>query len=431
MGRPRAVVPTRFVVSPRKLIRDLDDIGILVGLLPECPPRLAALGAVMKPTFTLGIEEEYQTVDPDTRDLRSHIHAEIIEKGRLVLQERVKSEMHQSVVEVGTSVCANIKDAKDELKKLRREMIRLSRENGLRLASAATHPFADWRLQEVTPDDRYKNIVQDMQLVARANLIFGLHVHVGVEDRETAIHLMNHARYFLPHLLALSTNSPFWLGMDTGLKSYRCKVFDKFPRTNMPDYFPSWGEYDNYIKLLIKTNSIDNAKKIWWDIRPHPFFDTLEFRVCDIPMRVEETIALAALIQATVAKLYKLYSANQGFRLYRRSLLMENKWRAARYGINGKLIDFGKQMEVPERDLIEEYLAFVDDVLDELDSREEVEYIREIMKMGTGADRQLRVYQKTGDMKAVVDYIIEETEMGINKDKDKGDMDRLPTAKAV
>jgi carboxylate-amine ligase len=383
----------------------------------------------MRPSFTLGIEEEYQTVDPETRDLRSHIHAEIIEKGRLVLQERVKAEMHQSVVEVGTSVCANIKDAKVELQKLRREMIRLSRENGLRLASAATHPFADWRVQEVTPDERYKNIVQDMQLVARANLIFGLHVHVGVEDRETAIQLMNHARYFLPHLLALSSNSPFWLGMDTGLKSYRCKVFDKFPRTNMPDYFPSWGEYDNYIKLLIKTNCIDNAKKIWWDIRPHPFFSTLEFRVCDIPMRVEETIALAALIQATVAKLYKLYSANQGFRLYRRSLLMENKWRAARYGIEGKLIDFGKQTEVPERDLVEEYLAFVDDVLDELDSREEVEYIREILKMGTGADRQLRVFHESGDMRAVMDYIIEETELGVGRDEDK--VDRMPTAKAV
>jgi len=380
----------------------------------------------MKPSFTLGIEEEYQTVDPETRDLRSHIHAEIIEKGKLILQERVKAEMHQSVVEVGTSVCKNIKEAKDELKKLRRDMVRLSRENGLRLASAATHPFADWRLQEVYPDDRYKNIVQDMQLVARANLIFGLHVHVGVEDRETAIHMMNHARYFVPHLLALSTNSPFWLGMETGLKSYRCKVFDKFPRTNMPDYFPSWGEYENYIKLLIKTNCIDNAKKIWWDIRPHPFFNTIEFRVCDIPMRVEETIALAALIQATVAKLYKLYSQNQGFRLYRRSLLMENKWRAARYGIEGKLIDFGKQIEVQEHELIEEYLEFVDDMLDELDSRQEVEYVREIMKNGTGADRQLRVFRETGDMKAVVDYIIEETETGLDES-----VSDLPEARAV
>ncbi len=367
----------------------------------------------MQPTFTIGIEEEYQTVDPVTRDLRSHIHAEMIEKGKLLLQERVKTELHQSVVEVGTSVCSNIKEAKTEVKKLRRDMVLLAKENGLRLASAATHPFADWRMQEITPDERYKNIVEDMQLVARANLIFGLHVHVGVEDRETAIHLMNHARYFVPHILALSTNSPFWLGMDTGLKSYRCKVFDKFPRTNLPDYFPSWGEYDNFIKLLIKTNCIDNAKKIWWDIRPHPFFDTLEFRVCDIPMRVDETIALAALIQATVAKLYKLYAANQGFRLYRRALLMENKWRAARYGLSGKLIDFGKQKEVPVRDLLNEYLEFVDDVVDELGSREELEYIHEILKNGTGADRQLRVFQETGDLKHVVDYIIQETEAGL------------------
>jgi carboxylate-amine ligase len=337
----------------------------------------------------------------------------MIEKGKMRLQERVKAEMHQSVVEVGTSVCGNIKDAKDEVKKLRRDMIALAKENGLRLASAATHPFADWRVQEIYPDERYKNIVEDMQLVARANLIFGLHVHIGVEDRETAIHMMNHARYFVPHILALSTNSPFWLGMNTGLKSYRCKVFDKFPRTNIPDYFPSWGEYENFIKLLIKTGCIDNAKKIWWDIRPHPFFNTIEFRICDIPMRMDETITLAALIQATVAKLYKLYEANQGFRLYRRALIMENKWRAARYGINGKMIDFGKQIQVPVRDLILEYLKFVDDVVDELGSREEIEYVHKILEMGTGADRQIRVFEETGDLKKVVDYIIEETEVGV------------------
>ena len=378
--------------------------------------RRTAVGTIsspMKPTFTIGIEEEYQTVDPVTRDLRSHIHAEIIEKGKILLQERVKAEMHQSVVEVGTSVCSNIKDAKDEVKKLRRDMIVLARENGLRLAAAATHPFADWRAQEIYPDERYQNIVEDMQLVARANLIFGLHVHIGVEDRETAIHMMNHARYFVPHILALSTNSPFWLGMNTGLKSYRCKVFDKFPRTNIPDYFPSYGEYENFIKLLIKTGCIDNAKKIWWDIRPHPFFNTIEFRICDIPMRVDETIALAALIQATVAKLYKLYSANQGFRLYRRALIMENKWRAARYGLHGKLIDFGKQTQVPVQELILEYLAFIDDVVDELGSREEIEYVHKIMEMGSGADRQIRVFEETGDLKKVVDFIIEETEVGV------------------
>jgi carboxylate-amine ligase len=374
-----------------------------------------SFGNAMKPTFSIGIEEEYQTVDPETRDLRSHIQAEILERGRLILQERVKAEMHQSVVEVGTGVCKNIKEAKAEVKMLRRDIIRLAKESGLRVASVATHPFSDWRTQEIHPDERYKNIVEDMQLVARANLIFGLHVHIGIEDRETAIHMMNHARYFLPHLLALSTNSPFWLGMNTGLKSYRCKVFDKFPRTNIPDYFPSWGEYENFIKLLIKTNCIDNAKKIWWDIRPHPFFNTIEFRVCDIPMRADETIALAALIQATVAKLYKLHASNQGFRLYRRALLMENKWRAARYGMNGKLIDFGKQTEVPAKDLIREYLDFVDDVVDELDSREELNYIHTMLERGSGADRQLQVYQDTGDLKKVVDYIIEETETGLEE----------------
>ena len=268
------------------------------------------------------------------------------------LQERVKAEMHQSVVEVGTWVCTNIKDAKAEVKKLRRDMIRLARENGLRLASAATHPFADWR----DAGDQSRRAVQEY---CRGHAAGGAgefdfrparsHRNRGPRDRDP---MMNHARYFLPHILALSTNSPFWLGMNTGLKSYRCKVFDKFPRTNIPDYFPSWGEYENFIKLLIKTNCIDNAKKIWWDIRPHPFFNTMEFRVCDIPMRVDETIALAALIQATVAKLYKLHTANQGFRLYRRALIMENKWRAARYGLEGKLIDFGKQTEVPARDLI-------------------------------------------------------------------------------
>jgi carboxylate-amine ligase len=364
----------------------------------------------MTPSFSIGIEEEYQTVDPVTRDLRSHIDAEIIAKGKVRLKEQVKAEMHQSVVEVGTAVCRNIKEARQELRKLRQSIISLARENGLQVAAAGTHPFADWRRQEIYPDPRYHTIVEDMKVVARANLIFGLHVHIGVEDRETAIHIMNAARYFVPHILALSTNSPFWLGMDTGLKSYRCKVFDKFPRTNIPDYFQSWGEYDRFIQLLVKTNCIDNAKKIWWDIRPHPYFDTLEFRMCDIPMRLDETIAIAALIQATVAKLYKLYAANQGFRLYRRALIMENKWRAARYGLDGKIIDFGKQIEVPVRDLIYEYLSLIDDVVDGLGSREEIQYLHKILEMGSGADRQLQVYRDTGDLKKVVDYIVSETE---------------------
>jgi carboxylate-amine ligase len=368
------------------------------------------------PSFSIGIEEEYQTIDPVTRDLRSHIAAEIIEKGRLTLQERVKPEMHQSVIEVGTGVCHNMVAARADLMELRSGIIRLARENGLRLAAAGTHPFSDWRNQEIFPDERYHTIVEDLKMVARANLIFGLHVHVGVEDREVAIQLMNAARYFVPHILALSTNSPFWLGMDTGLKSYRCKVFDKFPRTNIPDYFPSYGEYESFINLLVKTKCIDNAKKIWWDIRMHPYFPTLEFRVCDVPMRIDETLAIAALIQATVAKLYRLHESNQGFRLYRRALIMENKWRALRYGLDGKLIDFGKGTEVPMRDLMVEYLAFVDDVVDELGSRKELEYIYQMMDNGSGADRQLHVFKETGDLTAVVDYIIQETEAGVVHD---------------
>jgi carboxylate-amine ligase len=371
----------------------------------------------MRPSFTIGIEEEYQTIDPETRDLRSHIDVEIVAKGKSLLKEAVKPEMHQSVIEVGTGVCQDIQQARKEIIGFRRDMIALAKSNGLRLGAAGTHPFADWRNQEIYPDQRYYDILEDMKMVARANLIFGLHVHVGVEDRETAIHLMNAARYFLPHILALSTNSPFWLGMDTGLKSYRCKVFDKFPRTNIPDYFPSWGEYESFVNLLVQTRCIDNAKKIWWDIRPHPHFPTLEFRICDLPMRADETLAIAALIQATVAKLYKLHAANQGFRLYRRALIMENKWRALRYGLDGKLIDFGKKTEVPVRDLVYEYLHLIDDVVDELGSRREINYIHKILEMGTGADRQLAVYKATGgDFKKVMDYIIAETEVGVSEE---------------
>jgi carboxylate-amine ligase len=238
-------------------------------------------------------------------------------------------------------------------------------------------------------------------------------VHIGVEDRETAIQIMNGARYFLPHILALSSNSPFWMGMDSGLRSYRCKVFDKFPRTQIPDVYSSWSEFENYVDLLIRTKCIDDAKKIWWDIRPHPYFPTLEFRICDMPMRLDETIAIAALCQAIIAKLYKLHEQNLSFRHYSRSLIMENKWRAARYGLEGKLIDFGKQQEVPVRQLIGEIREFVSDVVEELGSQQEIAYIDRILEEGSGADRQLRVYHETNDFKQVVDYMIAETEHGL------------------
>jgi glutamate---cysteine ligase / carboxylate-amine ligase len=362
--------------------------------------------------FTLGIEEEFQIIDPVTRELRSHI-TEMIDEGRMILGEQVKPEMHQSMIEVGTGICNNIQEARADVIKLRRTISALAESKGLRIAAASTHPFSNWRDQKITPDQHYEALINEMQFLAHSLLIFGMHVHVGIEDRESQIHLMNAARYFLPHLLAISTSSPFWIGMKTGLKSYRSEIFKKFPRTDIPDYFSSWSEYDNYVNLLLKTGCIDKPKKIWWDIRPHPTFPTLEFRICDIPSRVDEVIALAALIQAIIKKLHSLYRMNMGFRLYRRALIQENKWRAVRWGLDGKLIDFGKQKEVPVRDLIYELLDFVDDVVDELGSRKELEYIHTILEHGTSADRQLKLYEETSDFKAVVDQLILETMEGV------------------
>jgi len=359
--------------------------------------------------FTLGIEEEFQIVDPKTRELKSHV-SEILEEGRLLLGEKVKPEMIQSTIEVGTGVCRNIKEAREDITKLRCIVSALARKKGLEIVAASTHPFSKWSEQKIYEHDRYKLLVDEMQMVARSLLIFGLHVHVGVEDRERQIHIMNAARYFLPHLLALSTSSPFWLGFNTGLKSYRCEVFKKFPRTDIPDHFDSYQSFQRYVDLLIKMNCIDNGKKIWWDIRPHPVFPTLEFRICDIPTRVDDTIAIAALTQAIVAKLNKLIDQNLGFRLYRRMLIQENKWRAVRYGLDGKLLDLGKQKEVPVKDLIRELIDFVDDVVDDLGSREEINHIYKILERGTSADEQLRVYEETkGDFNAVVDMLIKNT----------------------
>ena len=367
----------------------------------------------MRPSFTLGIEEEYQTIDPETRDLRSHISTDMLAQGAIRLEERVKAELHQSVIEVGTRICHTVDEAREDIYDLRRNLIRLAEENGLVLVAGATHPFADWRNQEIYPDPRYDKVVEDLQLVARSNLIFGLHVHVGIEDREAAIRIMNSFRYFLPHIIALSTNSPFWMGMETGYKSYRAKVFEHFPRTNIPDTFADYSEFESYVNLLVKTNCIDNGKKIWWDIRPHPFFNTIEVRACDIPMRAEETVAIAALIQCTAAKLWQLHERNLDFRNYSRPLLLENKFRAVRYGLEGKLIDFGKQEEVAECDLINEYLLFIDDVVDELEARPAIEHIRTMIREGSGADRQLKVYRETGDLKKVVDYMASETRAGL------------------
>ena len=363
--------------------------------------------------FTLGIEEEFAIIDPETRQLRSHIQ-EILEGGKVTLKEQVKPEMHQSVVELGTEICQSVVDARAHVIELRSKLAELAGRGGLKIASVGTHPFSHWHDQLITEGDRYQEIVKDMQLLARANLIFGLHVHVGIVDREAAIHVMNQARYFLPHIYALSVNSPFWVGHNTGLKGYRLKVFERFPRTGIPDAFESLSEYEDYCKLLVKTGCVDNAKKIWWDIRLHPFFDTLEVRVCDAQSRVDDTLAIAALIQAVIAKLHKLLHQNITFRVYRRRLLDENRWRASRYGIDGKLIDFGRETEVDARSLLNELLEFVSTEVNELGSENEMAHIERIMREGTGADRQLAVWERAQDMKTVVDHIVAETYEGLN-----------------
>lgn len=362
--------------------------------------------------FTVGVEEEFQIVDPQTWELRSHV-SELLASSAASLGEQIKPELHQSIVEVGTKICQNVPELREEILRIRRELTSAAERVGLAVAAAGTHPFSHWKDQILSPGVRYDSIVEELQQLARSLLIFGLHVHVAVPDRTVAIDLMNAARYFLPHLLALSTSSPFWMGRDTGLKSYRTTIFRRFPRTGVPDHFGSWGEYESFVNLLIELHSIDDARKIWWDVRPHPTFGTLEFRVCDVPTRPEVAVMLGALTQAIVVKLYRLYEKNLGFRLYRRALIEENKWRAARWGLDGKLIDFGKRAEVPMRDLALELLEFVDDVLDELESREAVEYVHTVLREGTSADRQLAVYRETGDLKAVVRYVVGETRTSV------------------
>jgi carboxylate-amine ligase len=362
--------------------------------------------------FTIGIEEEYQVVDPETRELRSYI-TQILDRGRMILSEQIKPEMHQSIIEVGTRPCRTVHEARVEVVKLRSTIASLAAQNGLRILAAGTHPISSWMSQEITPFERYKGVVEEMQELALRLLIFGMHVHVGMPSNDTAIELMNVVRYFLPHILALSTSSPFWMGRNTGFKSYRSTIFSNFPRTGIPPSFSSYSEFENYINLLIKTKSIDNGKKIWWDVRPHPTFGTLEFRVCDIATRVDECIGLAALMQAIIVKVYSMFEQNISFRMYSRALIMENKWRAQRWGLEGKLIDFGKRDEVEAKALMHELIAFVDDVVDTLGSRKDVEYLLKVVEGGTSADRQLAIYKQTNDLKAVVDNLIAETMEGV------------------
>jgi carboxylate-amine ligase len=363
--------------------------------------------------LTIGIEEEYQIIDPESRELTSYI-SEFLDKGAVLFRDQVRPEFLQSQVEIGSYACRNIKEARQEVQRLRSIVSNLAHKHNRKIVAAGTHPFSRWQDQAITDKDRYKGLVDALRMVAQRLLIFGMHVHVGIPDADLRIDIMNQMAYFVPHIFALSTSSPFWVGRNTGLKSYRSVVFEDLPRTGLPEYFQSAQDYKRYVRTLVKTKCIEDASKIWWDIRPHPKFPTLEFRMCDCVTKVDEVIAIAALIQAVVAKLILLRKNNQSWRMYRNGLIAENKWRATKDGIDGKLIDFGKEQQVPARLLMEELLELVDNVVDRLDIREEIEYIRTILREGTSADRQLQRYHETGgDIKAVVDLLAEETIMGL------------------
>lgn len=367
--------------------------------------------------FTIGVEEEFQIIDPETLELRSHVVQLISSAAARGVGDLVKQEMHQSIVETGTKICENVSELRLEMHRTRSELVMAAESTGLQVAAAGTHPFSSWIDQVISPGERYQHIVEEMGQLARSLLIFGMHIHIAMPDKQTTIDLMNMVRYFLPHLLALSTSSPFWMGRNTGLKSFRTTVFRRFPRTGIPDIFESWSEYENFVNLLIKLNCIDTGKKIWWDVRPHPTYGTLEFRMFDTTTRVEEAVAIAALTQAIVVKLHRLYTRNQSWRIYRRALIDENKWRAARYGIEGKLIDFGREAEVPVRELMLELMELLDDVVDDLGSRSAVEYIHTILNEGTSAERQLRVFQQSGNLKDVVKHLVMETRASVMDSK--------------
>ena len=368
----------------------------------------------MTARFTIGIEEEFQMVDRNTGQLRPHIMT-IMEKGMPIFGEQIKPEMLQPTVELISQVYPNIIIARSESRRLRAKLARLMAEEGLALISAGTHPSALWAEQATTPNPRYAELQEEFQDVGRSILIYGLHIHVGVDNKDLAVTLMNQLRAWMPHLLAFSANSPFWAGRLTGLRSYRAVVWKRLPRSGLPDTFSSWNEFDHYVNTLITTGCIDNGKKIWWDIRPHPFFGTVEFRIFDMPATLDDTIAIAALCQSLVAKLAWLHKRGIGAHVVPRHLVEENKWRAMRYGLDADIVDFMNGRTLPMRDAIHELLDLVDDVVDDLGTRHEMNYMRMALddSCGTGADRQIAIYNETGSLQAVTQYLMEQTLKGV------------------
>ncbi len=375
--------------------------------------------------FTIGIEEEFQLVDRQTGRLSSSVQT-ILEKGEAQFGDKIKPEMLQATVELISDVHSNVASARLELQRLHSGLLHLVEQEGLSLVSAGTHPADSWLEQRSTPNPRYQEIEEELQDVVRSILIFGLHVHVGVESHEIAVLLMNQLRTWIPHFLALSSNSPFWSGRNTGLKAYRQVVWRPFPRSGIPDPVASWSDFEAYVAALVQAGIIDNAKKIWWDIRPHPFFKTVEFRVFDMPATLDDTIALAAFCQALVAKLAWLHARGMAMHVLPRHFIDENKWRAMRYGLDAELYDFVQGRAIRMRDSISDLLDFVDDVLDDLGSRREINYLRALLAdpRGTGADRQIAVYQQTGSIQAVTRFLMQQTLQGFCLEPER----ELPTS---
>jgi carboxylate-amine ligase len=378
-----------------------------------------------RPPLTLGVEEEYMIVDPETRALVP-ANLELLARGRPLLGDHLKAEFVQSQIEIATKVCHNVGEVRQELIRLRRGLNEVAVSLGKRIVAAGTHPFSQVHEQAITEGERYTDLYSDLQYVARRLVIFGMHIHLGFGEDDWAktlqIDVMNQLRYFLPHLLAVSTSSPFWHGRNTGLKSYRCVVFENLPRTGIPPIFNSYEEYDRTVDLLAKVGSLSRGggkdpSRIWWDVRPNPRVGTLEVRAPDVCTTIEEAVCVTALVQALVAKLLKLRAANQSWRLYRTEMIRENKWRAMRYGIEGELIDFGVEQAKPLPQLWDEILDFLGDVPDELGTRQEVDYVRTILRNGTSADRQLATYYQALDdgcsndeaLRMVMDTLIAET----------------------
>jgi len=364
--------------------------------------------------FMLGIEEEFQLVDKATGKLTSRAQS-VLDKSAPVFEEQVKPEMLQSVLEYVSPVLPDIATARAELSTSRALLSRLLDDEGIALISAGTHPSSTWHEQKRTPQKRYIEMEEEYQDIARSILIFGLHIHVSIPSKDFAVKAMNQARTWLPHLLALSSNSPFWNGRETGIKSYRSVAWKRFPRSGMPDVFKDWKHFDRFVQDLVEAGCIDNGKKIWWDMRPHPFFDTVEFRICDMPATIDDTLALAALCQALIARLAQADERGEKIPVLARDYIDENKWRAMRYGLDAEVVDFVKHKRLSMRDSIKELLDFVDGVVDELGSRNEINYIRHLLDSpdGTGADRQIALYEESKDQEQVVRFLMEQTMQGI------------------